>query len=56
MRYGVIGSNGSVVFKTYGEGNDALQDPLLKGVWYPQMKDVWNENANEIENTLDGQE
>jgi hypothetical protein len=41
MRYGEIGSNGSITVQTYGEGNAWQQAPILEGIWGPQVDKTW---------------
>ncbi len=56
MRFGEMGSNGSIDVVSYGEGNAWQQNPVLGLVWYPMVKEVWRQNQQEIVNqcTNDG--
>jgi RHS repeat-associated protein len=48
IRYGEIQSDGSIILRSYGEGNDFRQTPLLKPIWGPKVDAVWQANAKEI--------
>jgi hypothetical protein len=49
LRYGQIGQNGSVTMRSYGEGQDAAQNMLLRPIWGPEVEAVWQDNYREIE-------
>lgn len=49
MRYGILGPDGTVTaWRSYGEGNAWQQHPGLKGIWGPQVQNVWTQNHREI--------
>jgi len=48
IRYGEIGSNGSVTLRSYGEGNAMRQAPILKPIWGPKVERAWQNNHAEI--------
>jgi RHS repeat-associated protein len=49
LRYGQIGSNGTVNIRSYGEGQDAAQNMLLQPIWGSEVEEVWQSNYREIE-------
>ena len=48
MRYGEISPNGSVTLRSYGEGNNWRQAPVLKPIWGSQVDKVWQGNQQDI--------
>ena len=50
IRYGEIGSNGSVTLHSYGEGNAWRQAPALRRLWGPKVESTWQQNHREINN------
>ena len=49
VRFGRIGQDGSVTMRSYGEGQDATQNMLLRPIWGPRGEAVWQNNYREIE-------
>ncbi|MFC3656930.1 hypothetical protein FZ025_01005 [Xanthomonas hyacinthi] len=54
MRYGEINQNGSVMLRSYGEGNNWHQNPALESYWNPKVQETWQQNQREIINTMTG--
>lgn len=48
MRFGQIGSDGTITLRSYGEGNDPAQDMALSFIWRPQVEDVWQDVHREV--------
>ena len=59
MRYGEIQSDGSIVLRSYGEGDGFGQSGFAEHVLfgYPgrEAEAVWNQNYDEIFEALEGQ-
>jgi len=48
IRFGMIGGDGKVTLRSYGEGNNWHQMPALNGIWGPQVEEIWQKNQKEI--------
>jgi len=48
MRFGEKNSDGTTTLRSYGEGNDWHQNPLLKSIWEPQVEQTWQKNQHDI--------
>lgn len=53
LRYGDIGTNGSITLRSYGEGNGILQDPTFTWATKPASEAVWQPLHRQIEQTLE---
>jgi RHS repeat-associated protein len=49
IRFGRIEGNGSITMRSYGEGQDAQQNMVLRPIWGAQVEAVWQDNYREIE-------
>jgi len=49
IRYGQISGNGGVTMRSYGEGEDAVQNMLIRPIWIGPVHRVWQNNYREIE-------
>ncbi len=48
LRYGIINSNGTVTIRSYGEGDNFRQAPVLGFIWRPKVTSVWEQNQQQI--------
>ncbi|MHB1232053.1 MAG: RHS repeat-associated core domain-containing protein [Burkholderiales bacterium] len=48
IRFGEIGPGGTTILRSYGEGNNFRQSPVLKRFWGPLVEATWQENHREI--------
>jgi RHS repeat-associated protein len=48
MRFGEKNSDGSTTLRSYGEGNNWHQNPLLQPIWAPQVDQTWQKNQHDI--------
>lgn len=49
-RYGSINADGTVHLRSYGEGNNWHQAPVLKPLWGPKVESTWQQNQQDIIN------
>lgn len=48
LRYGTVGANGEITVRSYGEGNNWRQNPILKPIWGSQVDKVLQGNQQDI--------
>lgn len=48
MRFGEKNSDGTTTLRSYGEGNNWHQNPMLQSIWEPQVEQTWQKNQRDI--------